>query len=207
MNRRYRLERAAPYRPAHPRAGPHADLRENQLSLPVLAALCDIFDVTPAAADRHPRREHPGPPPRRQRRRRQPVTDLNALRPARATAPARAVSRAPKKRTCARCGHHGFPAASFPEGHLCRPCLNAALAVTGTCPGCGTKDRVLPGLRDGTAICRDCARITRHFSCLRCGTETGMAAAAGRRLCGPCAVTWAAARLLDDGTGRHQPAP
>ena len=40
----------------------------------------------PRAADRHPRRERPGPPPRRQQRRRRQdgVTDLNALRPARA---------------------------------------------------------------------------------------------------------------------------
>ena len=108
-----------------------------------------------------------------------------------------------KKRTCARCGHHGYPAASFPEGHLCWRCLTAALAAAGTCPGCGTGGRLLPGLRDGVRICRDCAGITREFCCLRCGTETGMT---GRRrgpsrLCGPCSVTWTAARLLDDGTG------
>ncbi len=108
-----------------------------------------------------------------------------------------------KKRTCARCGHHGYPAASFPEGHLCWRCLTAALSAAGTCPGCGTGGRLLPGLRDGVRICRDCAGITREFCCLRCGTETGMT---GRRrgpsrLCGPCSVTWTAARLLDDGTG------
>ena len=63
---------------------------------------------------------------------------------------------------------------------------------------------MLPGLRDGVRICRDCAGITRDFSCLRCGTETGMASATRRslsRLCDPCAVTWTAARLLDDGSG------
>ena len=111
---------------------------------------------------------------------------------------------APKKRTCARCGHHGWPAASFPEGHLCYPCLDAALSAAGTCPGCGTADRALPGLRDGVRTCRDCAGITRDFSCLRCGTETGMAPGSRRglsRLCGRCAVAWTAARLLDDGTG------
>ncbi|MGH3190566.1 MAG: hypothetical protein ACRDPY_47455 [Streptosporangiaceae bacterium] len=113
------------------------------------------------------------------------------------------MTRPAKKRTCARCGHHGYPAASFPEGHLCWRCLTAALAVAGTCPGCGTGGRLLPGLRDGMRICRDCAGITREFCCLRCGTETGMT---GRRrgpsrLCGPCSVTWTAARLLDDGTG------
>ena len=109
-----------------------------------------------------------------------------------------------KKRTCARCGHHGYPAASFPEGHLCSRCLTAALSVAGTCSGCGAAGRVLPGLRGGVRICRDCAGITRDFSCLRCGAEAGMAPAARRslrRLCGPCAVTWTAARLLDDGTG------
>ena len=109
-----------------------------------------------------------------------------------------------KKRTCARCGHHGYPAASFPEGHLCWRCLTTALAVAGTCPGCGAAGRVLPGLREGVRICRDCAGITRDFSCLRCGTETGMAPATRRslrRLCDPCAVTWTVARLLDDGSG------
>ncbi len=109
-----------------------------------------------------------------------------------------------KKRTCARCGHHGYPAASFPEGYLCHRCLTTALAVAGTCPGCGAGGRVLPGLRDGVRICRDCAGITRDFSCLRCGTEAGMARATRRslrRLCDPCAVTWTAARLLDDGSG------
>ena len=108
-----------------------------------------------------------------------------------------------KKRTCARCGNHGFPAASFPEGHLCHRCLTARWPR-----------RHLPRLRRWRpgaarparwrAVCRDCAGITRDFSCLRCGTETGMAPAARRslrRLCGPCAVTWTAARLLDDGTG------
>jgi hypothetical protein len=119
------------------------------------------------------------------------------------------VTSTPARRTCARCGNLAWPAASFPEGHLCRSCLTAALAVTGTCPGCGTTDRALPGLRDGTRICRDCAGITRHFSCLRCGTETGMAPGrrhAHSRLCGPCAVAWTTARLLDDGTGAIAPA-
>ena len=110
---------------------------------------------------------------------------------------------ASKKRTCARCGHYGYPAASFPDGHLCYPCLDVALSATGTCPGCGTKDRALPGLRSGVRICRDCAGIARDFSCLRCGAEAvAMGSRRGlSRLCGRCAVTWMAARLLDDGTG------
>jgi hypothetical protein len=91
------------------------------------------------------------------------ATDLNALRPA----ASRLVSGAAKKRTCTRCGHRGYPAASFPEGRLCWRCLTTALAFTGTCPGCGTDGRVLPSLRDGIRICRDCTDITREFCCLR----------------------------------------
>ncbi len=113
------------------------------------------------------------------------------------------MSQSPKKRTCARCGHYGYPAASFPDGHLCGRCLTAALETAGTCPGCGAEGRVLPGLRDGIRICRECAGITREFCCLQCGTETGMAGRrrGSSRLCGPCGVKWMAARLLDDGTG------
>jgi integrase len=115
------------------------------------------------------------------------------------------VTQPPWRRACARCGNLRYPAASFPDGHVCTRCLNAALAITGTCPGCGSPDRVLPGLRAGVPVCRDCAGITRHFSCLHCGTETGMA---GRRhrLCGRCGVRWETARLLDDGTGAIRPA-
>jgi DNA-binding Xre family transcriptional regulator len=174
-----------------------------RLSLPVLAALCDIFDVTPAEliatrAENIPARRRAASSGGDEAG----VTELNAAPgPRPATAPP--VSGGPKKRTCARCGHHGYPAASFPEGHLCHRCLNTALAVVGTCPGCGTANRVLPGLRDGARICRDCAGITRHFSCLRCDTEAGMAGRrhGSSRLCGPCAVTWTAEQLLDDGTG------
>ena len=114
------------------------------------------------------------------------------------------MSSTAKKRACARCGQLRFPSASFPEGHLCWACLNAALQVTGTCPGCGTPGRTLIGLRDGVPACRDCAGITRDFSCLGCGTEAGMAMGSRRglaRLCGRCAVAWTAGRLLDDGTG------
>jgi hypothetical protein len=110
----------------------------------------------------------------------------------------------PTKRACARCGNLRYPSASFPEGHLCWQCLDRALQTAGTCPGCGTAGRLLPGLRGGVPVCRHCAGITRDFSCLGCGTETGMAMRSRRalsRLCGPCAVTWTAVRLLDDGTG------
>jgi hypothetical protein len=113
------------------------------------------------------------------------------------------VTGGPVRRDCARCSHHGFPAASFPDGHLCRPCLRAALDTRGPCPGCGT-DRALPGKGPGgVPACRDCAGITRHFTCLHCDWEGNLA---DSRLCIPCAVPWTAARLLDDGTGRVAPA-
>ena len=54
-----------------------------RLSLPVLAALCDIFEVTAAPADRHHRPQHPGPQAAASRGGGE-VTDLNALRPRRA---------------------------------------------------------------------------------------------------------------------------
>ena len=95
----------------------------------------------------------------------------------------------PIKRDCGRCGRHGHPATRFPDGHLCGTCLRAALEVRGACPGCGTT-RALPGRRpaDLAPICRDCAGITRHFTCLRCDYEGNLA---DGRLCHPCAVTHA----------------
>ena len=78
----------------------------------------------------------------------------------------------PIKRDCGRCGRHGYPATRFPDGYLCGTCLRAALEIRGACPGCGTT-RALPGRRpaDSVPICRDCAQITRHFTCLRCDYE------------------------------------
>ena len=76
----------------------------------------------------------------------------------------------PRRRDCARCGRHGYPAAHFPDGYLCRICLRAGLDIRGTCPGCGT-GRALPGLRDRTPVCTGCAGISRHFTCLHCGYE------------------------------------
>src|SRR5207247_4689455 len=143
-------------------------------------------------------------PPRRRRRRQGRRDRPERAAPGPRQAASRAVTQPARARTRARRGQHGYQAASFPEGYLCHRCRTTALAVAGTCPGCGDGGRVLPGLRDGVRICRDCAGITRDFSCLRCGTEAGMAPATRRslrRLCDPCAVTWTAARLLDDGSG------
>jgi hypothetical protein len=114
------------------------------------------------------------------------------------------MTHGPARRACGRCGRHGPHTAHFPDGYLCRPCLQAALDIRGTCPGCATI-RALPGRRprDQAPICRDCAGISRHFTCLHCNYEGNLAAG---RLCHPCAVTWSAAQLLDDGTGVTAPA-
>jgi hypothetical protein len=108
----------------------------------------------------------------------------------------------PRRRDCARCGRHGYPAAHFPDGYLCRICLRAGLDIRGTCPGCGTR-RALPGLRSDVPVCTGCAGISRHFTCLHCGYEGNLPA--GGRLCGPCGVTWQLTQLLDDGTGTISP--
>jgi integrase len=103
----------------------------------------------------------------------------------------------PVKRDCGRCGRHGWPAASFPDGYLCSPCLTAALDTRGACPGCGTT-RPLPGRRPGdqAPICRDCAGITRHFTCLRCDYEGNLGPG---RLCHPCARAQAITGIFGPG--------
>jgi hypothetical protein len=102
----------------------------------------------------------------------------------------------PVKRTCGRCARHRYPAAHFPDGYLCGTCLQAALDIRGACPGCGTI-RALPGRRPNgqTPICRDCAGITRHFTCLHCDYEGNLARS---RLCHPCAVTQAITEIFGD---------
>ncbi|MDN0201219.1 hypothetical protein [Streptomyces sp. S.PNR 29] len=87
------------------------------------------------------------------------------------------------KRTCVRCLRHGWFAARWPDGHVCRTCHDKALLVRGTCPGCGD-ERALPGLRpgDGTRICSDCADFMMSYQCSRCGTEDKLHRA---RLCEP----------------------
>jgi hypothetical protein len=107
------------------------------------------------------------------------------------------VTTGPIKRDCGRCGRHGWPAASFPDGYLCSPCLTAALDIRGACPGCGTT-RPLPGRHpDGQApICRDCAGITRHFTCLRCDYEGNLGPG---RICHPCARAQAITGIFGNG--------
>ena len=104
----------------------------------------------------------------------------------------------PARRACGRCGRHGYPATRFPDGYLCGACLRAALEIRGACPGCGTT-RALPGRHPvGSApICRDCAGITRHFTCLRCDYEGNLAEG---RLCHPCARTQAITEIFGPAT-------
>lgn len=100
----------------------------------------------------------------------------------------------PIKRDCGRCIRHGYPATRFPDRYLCGACLRTALEIHGTCPSCGTT-RALPGRHpaDSAPICRDCASITRHFTCLRCDYEGNLAAG---RLCYPCARTQAITEIV-----------
>jgi hypothetical protein len=80
--------------------------------------------------------------------------------------------------------------------------LRASHAGTGALPGC-KPERLLPG-RDaaGTAICWDCASISRDFFCDRCGFEGLLL---GGRLCEHCTLSDRLTVLLDDGTGRIHP--
>ncbi|MCY0934883.1 hypothetical protein [Streptomyces sp. H34-S4] len=105
-------------------------------------------------------------------------------------------------RTCARCGRRAAKSANWSDGPICRTCYERATRDRGRCPGCGT-ERLLPG-RDAavTAICRDCAGISRDFFCDRCGFEGLLL---GGRLCERCTLSDQLTALLDDGTGRIHP--
>ncbi|GHE72606.1 hypothetical protein [Streptomyces capitiformicae] len=107
------------------------------------------------------------------------------------------------KRHCARCGRHGWFAARWPDGYVCRTCHDKALRVRGCCPDCGG-ERVLPGIRpgDGALICPDCADFMTSYRCSRCGHEGKLH---GGRLCTRCTLADKLAELLDDGTGRIRP--
>ena len=160
-----------------------------RLSLPVLAALCDILDVTPADlivtkaqnADLRKTGTTGG----------LSAVDTAAIRP----------RRAPERwrmRVCARCGRRAPVSANWPEGPVCWTCVDRALRIRGRCAGCGAS-RLLPGRRaDGTPACRDCAGITRDFSCGRCGSEGRLHAG---RLCSRCTLSDKLSVLLDDGSG------
>ncbi|WP_337825183.1 hypothetical protein [Amycolatopsis sp. A1MSW2902] len=103
---------------------------------------------------------------------------------------------------CCHCGRRRHKAGSWPDGHVCRTCLDRALRVRGRCPGCGD-ERVLPGLRDdGLAICTDCAGFTASFRCSRCPEEGKLHRG---RLCTRCALHDRLVDLLGDGSGEICP--
>ncbi len=104
-------------------------------------------------------------------------------------------------RVCARCGRKAGLAANWSDGPICRSCYDRAARTYGRCPGCQAQ-RLLPGRDDGTAICRDCAGITRDFFCSRCGFEGLLL---GGRLCERCTLTDQLTTALDDGTGIVSP--
>ena len=105
-------------------------------------------------------------------------------------------------RDCARCGRRAAKAANWPDRPICRTCFAKATEVRGRCPACST-DRLLPGRRpDGTAVCRDCAGITRNFFCDRCSSEGYLL---GGRLCRRCTLSDQLQRILDDGSGQVHP--
>jgi hypothetical protein len=93
-------------------------------------------------------------------------------------------------------------AATWPDGRICRTCIGRASRTRGRCPRCG-RARLLPGLAGGTAICRDCAGITRDFTCCRCGTEGLLTSG---KICERCALADRLDSVLDDGGGRVAPA-
>lgn len=101
-------------------------------------------------------------------------------------------------RVCGRCGRRAPVSANWPEGPVCWTCVERGLQIRGRCAGCGAS-RLLPGrCADGTPACRDCAGITRDFSCGRCGFEGRLHAG---RLCSRCTLAGKLRVLLDDGSG------
>lgn len=102
---------------------------------------------------------------------------------------------------CVRCGRRAGKAANW-EGPICRSCCDRAVKTRGRCPGCAV-ERLLPGRDEhGSAICRDCAAITRDFFCARCSFEGHLHTG---RLCTRCTLSDQLHHALDDGTGRVHP--
>ncbi len=104
---------------------------------------------------------------------------------------------------CCRCGRRRNKAGSWPDGYVCRTCVDRALRIRGNCPGCD-QQRALPGRRpsDGAPICTTCADFSQSFACARCGYEGKLH---GGRRCTRCALADRLDELLDDGTGRIHP--
>ena len=104
---------------------------------------------------------------------------------------------------CCRCRRRSHKAGSWPDGHVCRTCLDRAVQVRGTCPGFG-QERALPGLRpgDGAPTCTDCAGFSQSFACSRCGYEGKLRHG---RLCSRCTLADRIAEVLDGGSGQIRP--
>jgi len=105
---------------------------------------------------------------------------------------------------CARCARDHSAYRCWPEGHLCRNCVLAALNIHGVCPSCGDQ-RILPGRgADGAPICPTCAGIVHSvFRCRRCTSEGRLY---HHKLCIRCTITDRVTALLDNGTGHIDPA-
>jgi integrase len=106
---------------------------------------------------------------------------------------------------CCRCGQRRTRAGSWPDGNVCRTCVDRGLRTRGTCPGCG-QERALPGRRagDNADVCTGCAGFSQSFTCSRCGFEGKLH---GGKLCTRCTFADRLADLLDDGSGRIRPDP
>ena len=98
---------------------------------------------------------------------------------------------------------HALPIGFWPDGKVCRTCVDRGLRLRGACPSC-SQVRALPGLRpeDGTPICTSCAGFKPSYACSRCGQDSKLHA---RRLCTRCTFTDRLTDLLDDGSGRVRP--
>ena len=180
-----------------------------RLSLPVLAALCDIFGCTPADLIATKADNVAG---RRAASAAANVTDLAAtVRPKRARVRPEPVSPAGMTaeqyqrwhiRDCARGGRRAAKAANWPDGPICRTCFAKATEVRGRCLGCST-DRLLPGRPRRWG--RDLPGLRRHhrdFSCDRCSSDGYLL---DGRLCRRCTLSDQLQRILDDGSGQVRP--
>lgn len=102
-------------------------------------------------------------------------------------------------RICARCSRTGVRfATTWPEGSICRLCLQRALRVTGRCSGCQA-ERLLPGLSEaGEPVCVDCGKIPIDVRCSRCAMEDELVR---KGLCARCCLADDLREILDDGKG------
>jgi hypothetical protein len=105
---------------------------------------------------------------------------------------------------CVRCHGHWRFGILWPEGYVCRSCITRAVKITGRCPKCGRRQRLLVGRNsEGEPICVDCAHIFTCFRCRSCGREGQMWYS---RTCVACAVPRRLRPILDDGSGELAPA-